>query len=146
MSNTYLAINGEAGNWEEAITQCGGALKAAGCIGDAFTPACIEREKEFPTGLPSDVPVAIPHSKTEDIFKNAVCLLRLKKPVKFYRMDSDDEYVNTRLVINIAINDNDNHVDFLQHLMSVVTDSEKMENCMAMPIEAIPDYLAQIIE
>ena len=43
--------------------------------------ACIEREKEYPTGLPSEVPVAIPHSKVEGIKDNCVCFLRLKNPV-----------------------------------------------------------------
>ncbi len=44
-----------------------------------FMNACIEREKEYPTGLPSEVPVAIPHSKVEGIKDNCVCFLRLKK-------------------------------------------------------------------
>ncbi|MFQ7422717.1 MAG: PTS sugar transporter subunit IIA [Anaerostipes sp.] len=39
--------------------------------------ACIEREKEYPTGLPG-IPVAIPHSKVEGIKDNCVCFLRLK--------------------------------------------------------------------
>ena len=90
-TNHYLAIEGEAKDWEEAIRLCGQAIADAGYADETFMNACIEREKEYPTGLPSEVPVAIPHSKVEGIKDNCVCFLRLKNPVTFYRMDSDED-------------------------------------------------------
>ena len=46
---------------EEAIRLiCGRAMENA-CIEPEFITAILEREKEFPTGLPTAVPVAIPH-------------------------------------------------------------------------------------
>lgn len=66
-TNHYLAIEGEAKDWEEAIRLCGQAIADAGYADETFMNACIEREKEYPTGLPSEVPVAIPHSKVEGI-------------------------------------------------------------------------------
>ena len=61
-SKKYVAIEADAQNWEEAIKFCGEALIANNCIGQGFVTACIEREKSFPTGLPTVIPVAIPHA------------------------------------------------------------------------------------
>ena len=62
-TNHYLAIEGEAKDWEEAIRLCGQAIADAGYADETFMNACIEREKEYPTGLPIEVRVAIRHSK-----------------------------------------------------------------------------------
>ena len=102
-TNHYLAIEGEAKDWEEAIRLCGQAIADAGYADETFMNACIEREKEYPTGLPSEVPVAIPHSKVEGIKDNCVCFLRLKNPVTFYRMDSDEESIETTAVFNLSL-------------------------------------------
>lgn len=111
-TNHYLAIEGEAKDWEEAISLCGQAIAKAGYADKTFMKACIEREKEYPTGLPSEVPVAIPHSKVDGIKDNCVCFLRLKNPVRFYRMDSDEESIETTAVFNLAIKDGDQHLEF----------------------------------
>ena len=44
-------------DWEEAIRLCGQAIADAG-YADKHLNACIEREKNIQTGLPSEVPVA----------------------------------------------------------------------------------------
>ena len=135
-TNHYLAIEGEAKDWEEAISLCGQADKT-------FMKACIEREKEYPTGLPSEVPVAIPHSKVDGIKDNCVCFLRLKNPVRFYRMDSDEESIETTAVFNLAIKDGDQHLEFLQALMQAVMNKEVVENCMTKKLDEIPEYLRE---
>ena len=102
-----------------------------------------ECEKEYPTGLPSEVPVAIPHSKVEGIKDNCVCFLRLKNPVTFYRMDSDEESIETTAVFNLAIKDGDQHLEFLQTLMQAVMNKEVVENCMTKELNEIPQYLQE---
>lgn len=46
-TNHYLAIEGEAKDWEEAIRLCGQAIADAGYADETFMNACIEREKEY---------------------------------------------------------------------------------------------------
>lgn len=142
-TNHYLAIEGEAKDWEEAIRLCGQAIADAGYADETFMNACIEREKEYPTGLPSEVPVAIPHSKVEGIKDNCLCFLRLKNPVTFYRMDSDEESIETTAVFNLAIKDGDQHLEFLQTLMQAVMNKEVVENCMTKELNEIPQYLQE---
>ncbi|MDO4169542.1 MAG: PTS sugar transporter subunit IIA [Lachnospiraceae bacterium] len=139
--NHYLAIEGEASNWEEAIRLCGEAIENAGYADGSFMDACIDREKEYPTGLPTEIPVAIPHSKVESIKENCVCLLRLKEPVEFRRMDDDEKRIQTRIIFNLAIKGGDTHLEFLQTLMSSIMDKEMIEQCMKKEIREIPEYL-----
>ena len=51
-----------------------------------YRQACIARESSFPTGLPSAVPVALPHAAAEQVKHSCICVLRLKYPVPFMRM------------------------------------------------------------
>ena len=46
-TNHYLAIEGEAKDWEEAIRLCGQAIADAGYADETFMNACIEREKRI---------------------------------------------------------------------------------------------------
>lgn len=139
--NIYLATEGSAKNWEEAITLCGNYMIKHGSVNKDFMEACIEREKEYPTGLPADIPVAIPHSKAAGIKENCVCFLRLDTPVRFYRMDDCDEYVDTKLIFNLAIKEADDHLEFLQKLMQFVLDVDTLKKCSTIPLEKIPDFL-----
>lgn len=139
--NVYLAIEGKAKDWEEAIRLCGACMMKHGSVSRAFTDSCIEREREYPTGLPADIPVAIPHSKADGIKENCICFLRLDKPVRFYRMDDSEEYIDTKLVFNLAIKGADDHLEFLQKLMQFVLDEGSLEECSNMPLEEITKLL-----
>lgn len=141
--NVYLATEGSADNWEQAITLCGEYMISQGSVNKDFMEACIEREKEYPTGLLADIPVAIPHSKAAGIKENCVCFLRLDKPVRFYRMDDSEEYVDTQLVFNLAIKEADDHLEFLQKLMQFVLDVDTLNKCSEIPLDEIPAFLEE---
>lgn len=141
----FIAVEGHAENWEEALKLCGDELAKHDCIGWDFTEACIEREKKFPTGLPTVIPVAIPHAASDQVYKTSVCVLRLDRPIQFYRMDSSEESVEVKLVFNLAIKGRDAHLDFLQKLIGFVMDEQQLKKCMEMRIEDIPSYLESAI-
>ena len=144
--NIYLAAEGRAKTWKEAIELCGKYMMEEGMVDFRFIDACIEREKEYPTGLPSVIPVAIPHSKAEGIKQNCVCFLRLDKPVRFYRMDDTDQYCDTKLIFNLAMRSSDGHLEFLQNLMKFVLNRDMLSKCSQMPLDKIPDFLEQEME
>ena len=52
MKNRYLVIHGFARDRYEAITMCGEALYKEGLVSEQFGTLCVEREKNYPTGLP----------------------------------------------------------------------------------------------
>lgn len=141
MKTKYLAIEGHADNWEQAIRLCGESLVATGNIGADFTEACITREKDYPTGLPSDIPVAIPHGASDNIHENTVCFLRTDTPVRFARMDDDEEVCDTQLIFNIAVKPGEDHLGFLQQFMELVQDADALHQCLDLPIGEIPAFL-----
>lgn len=140
--NRYLVINGHAENAEEAIYLCASALNAAGIVGSEFGAKCCLRERDYPTGLPTAIPVAIPHCKDDGITENAICLLRLDKPVTFYRMDDDEEKIETNLIFNLAVKNPNEHLAVLQSLMTFLNNDAEIENCLDMPESTLIDYLS----
>lgn len=126
-TNKYVGIQGDADHWEDSIRLCGQALVEKGYVEGSFIDGCIEREKDYPTGLPSPVPVAIPHCKSEGIHENSICLLRLNKPVRFYRLDDNEEYIKAALIFNLAIKNSGDHLEYLQKLMALIMDEAKMK-------------------
>lgn len=141
----YVALEAEAKDWEEALKICGDALIKEGCIGAGFVNACIEREKTFPTGLPTNIPVAIPHAASDEVHAVSVCVLKLKNPVKFNRMDDSSESIDAKMVFNLAIKGHNEHVDYLQKLIAFVMDEEKVQKCLTLSINEIPAYLEKTI-
>lgn len=143
MKTKYLVIHGSAKNSEEAIKLCGDTLYKAGIVSKDFGKLCAKREKEFPTGLPTKIPTAIPHVKDERIKQNAICFLKLDKPVLFRRMDDDTEEVETDMIFNLAIKDPNKHLSVLQNMMTFLNDAEVLTKCRNLSNEEIIVYLQE---
>ena len=127
--NHYIVLRGHAENNFEAIRQCAAKLHEGGFVSADFGDKCIKREKEFPTGLPTDIPVAIPHCKDEGTTANSICFLLLDAPVKFYRMDDDESFIETDMVFNLAIREADEHLEVLQRLMLFLQNKDHLNKC-----------------
>ena len=143
MANKYIVIHGSAADKYEAIRLCGSALYQAGVVRKEFAELCVEREKEFPTGLPTEIPTAIPHVKDEGITENAICLLKLENPVTFSRMDDDTEQVDTDMVFNLAIKDPNEHLTVLQNMMIFLNDPEVLTQCKELSDEETIAFLQE---
>ena len=78
----YIALTGDAENWEEALRICGKALVNKKYVGQDFIEACVNREKIFPTGLPTVIPVAIPHAASDEVY--TLSLIHISEPTRPY--------------------------------------------------------------
>lgn len=145
MGNRYLVIHGTAKDRYEAISMCGDALYEEGLVSRQFGTLCINREREYPTGLPTEIPTAIPHAKDDGIVESSVCFLKLDKPVTFKRMDDDSKDVNTDMVFNLAIKDPNEHLKALQNMMSFLNDPEALQKCRSLSDQELIDYLQKKI-
>lgn len=143
--NNYLILHGHADTQMEAIDMCGKALYEAGFVAETFAGKCLDREKDFPTGLPTEYPVAIPHCKDDGIRENAICFLKLDKPVIFYRMDDDQEYIETDMIFNMAIRDPNEHIDALQHMMEFLDDPDNLKKCQELNDDELVAFLRKMI-
>lgn len=145
MGNKYLIIHGDAKDNEEAIILCGNALYQAGLVSKQFGKLCVEREKEYPTGLPTEIPTAIPHAKDEGITESCICFLKLESPVTFRRMDDDTQDVETDMIFNLAIKDPNEHLKALQNMMEFLNDAEALEKCKVLSDTKLAAYLQEHI-
>ena len=145
-TNKFISIEGNAENWEQAIRMCGKALYDSGYVYETFADACVEREKNFPTGLEYSTPVAIPHAETRHVKKMGVCFLRLDNPVEFNSMENPDKKVKTKLVFNLAVYRPEDQVKLLASLMRTLTADSFIEKCETLPIEKVNSLLEECFD
>ena len=58
-------------------------------------------------------------------------------------MDDSEEYVDTKMIFNLAIKSADDHLEFLQKLMNFVLDEGTISKCSELPLEKIPEFFAE---
>jgi PTS system galactitol-specific IIA component len=91
-----------------------------GFVRDTFADALLAREKEFPTGLPTPFPVAIPHTDTEHVLRPALAAVLLDPPVEFGEMGGADHTVAVRLAIVLMVTDPSSQVGLLSQLITAL--------------------------
>lgn len=100
-------------------------LYEEGYVNESYAKGLKEREKEFPTGLPLAIGVAIPHTDSSYVKKDTFVVSTFKNPVKFNEMvGEEDDKVDVRLAIGIVMSDGQKHLEVLQHLIERIQDEE----------------------
>lgn len=143
MIKDVIVIEGNVTNWDEALKLTSDQLFKKGYVKKSFYKGCIEREKKFPTGLPTIIPVAIPHTDSIHVNIPAVCVLRLEKPVSFNSMESADETVNVEYVFNMALNKENDQLNMIREIINVVQDNNFLSMAKTMPIDELRKVLCQ---
>ncbi|MGO2722586.1 MAG: PTS sugar transporter subunit IIA [Lactobacillus sp.] len=91
-----------------------------GYVKDTYKTALLDREKEFPTGLPSATPaVAIPHANADLVYKTTIAVATLKHPVNFKNMGAITEDVPVEIVIMLVISEPHSQVSMLQKVVEI---------------------------
>lgn len=115
-------------NVDQVIRFGANELYKNGYVKESYGESVAEREREFPTGLPTEpYGIAIPHTNSSHVLKNGLCILRLKSPVRFRQMGDEEETVDARLVIMLAVESGDGHMDLLTDLMELFSDEALLE-------------------
>ncbi|MDI3481274.1 MAG: galactitol system component [Tepidanaerobacteraceae bacterium] len=120
-----IQIDAEAEGKEEIIKKLASLLISKGYAKESYLEAILEREKVFPTGLPTEgVGVAIPHADIKHVIKPAIAVAILKNPVQFNVMGNPEEKVNVKIIFMLAITDPNVQLELLQDLMEVFQNKE----------------------
>ena len=111
---------------EEIILRLADTMQKAGYIGPTYGEAAVERERNYPTGLPSEgVPIAIPHAFSKDVVKTGVACAVLDEPVEFVNMGDDSDLLPVEMVFLMANADGgDAYMEDLQELMQMFSSEE----------------------
>ena len=68
--------------------------------------------------------MAIPHADSVYVKESEILLCTLKNPIPFKRMDMPDEEVEVSIVILLAINSPDDHIEILQKIISLIQNQD----------------------
>lgn len=107
----------DAPDAEYAIRRLAERLAEHGCVRETFASAVLEREKQFPTGLPTSIPVAIPHTDAVHCLRPAIAVGVLARPVVFGEMGNPEGSVNVRIIFLLSVPDPSQQVIWLQKLV-----------------------------
>lgn len=122
INQKYIQINVEAADCFQAIEAAASPLLRDNRIDEGYITAACEREKIFPTGLPTPVGVAIPHAEPDNVLEEAVSLITLKNPVVFHGMGAPEECIDVSIVFLLAIKDGEKQIETLQKIVLMIQD------------------------
>ncbi len=89
----------DAKSAEEAISILATELSKKGVVREGFAESVINREREFPTGLNTFVPIALPHTEAKYSKKEAFAIATLKNPVIFREMGDPSKKVQVKIIL-----------------------------------------------
>lgn len=138
----WITTGVDASTREEVVKILAQPLYEAGFVRAGFLEGVEEREKNFPTGLPT-VPfgVAIPHTDPQYVKNNAISVGVLKHPVTFTVMGTDDETTEVRLVFLLALNESQKQLNTLKNITSIISDENLLGTFLTMTKKEIYEVL-----
>lgn len=109
-----------------------GRLLEQGRTRESFLHGLIEREKNYPTGLPVNGGVAIPHTDAEHVVSDSISIATLAKPVGFREMaGTDDTEIPVDVVFMLALGASGQHLAMLQQIIKCIQDPGFMSTIRA---------------
>ncbi len=137
-----ILISLDVNNQEEGISALARLLNKKELVKPGFEQHVVEREKVYPTGLPTLIPVAICHTDAEFVNQSALAIATLKKPVVFSEMGNPDGKLNVEVIFVLALNDPKEQVVWLQKLVVLFQNEGSLAAIRnAVSAEMLVDYL-----
>lgn len=94
-------------------------------VKQTYLQAIQEREKIYPTGLQTEtLGVAIPHTDSIHIKKEAIGIAVLENPIKFNQMGAINVDVEVNVVFALAIQKPDNQLGILQVIIELIQNKD----------------------
>ena len=121
--DSLVLLDLEAGNADDAIRALGEKLVSAGCVNSAYIDDVIQREADYPTGLPTHIPVAIPHACADNCMKTALAVGVLKQSIPFREMGTPGNILDVEMVFLLALKDSAEQTTWLRNLMGLFKDN-----------------------
>ena len=120
LQEEHIQINGIVRDQFEAIALAAEPLLGDGSITEDFIEAAVERERVFPTGLPTKIGVALPHTEAKYVLKESVSIVTLKNTVVFAGMGNPKESIPVNIVFLLAIQDPQKQLGVLQTIVTII--------------------------
>jgi galactitol PTS system EIIA component len=112
---------------EDVIKILADKLKAKGYVKDGFFENVIKREKDFPTGLPTVIPVALCHTEAKYVNQSAMAVGTLVHPVEFNEMGTPECTIQAEIIFLLALKDPKDQISYLKKMVTVFKSKETLE-------------------
>lgn len=110
---------------EEVLNFLSTKLLEGGYVTQDFPKGIIEREKKYPTGLPSKgIGIAIPHTDNELVNETSIAIGVLNHPVTFQSMENPSVELKIQIVMMLAIKEPHGQIEMLQKVIDIIQDVE----------------------
>ena len=131
-----IMLNLENVDKTKVLTVMANRLIDKGYVKESYLPAVLNREEEYPTGLPTNgVGVAIPHADTKHVSKPGIAVATLKDPVKFNVMGNPEQEIDVKLLFMLAIKEPEVQVNILKKLVSIFQAKELLIKLISINCE-----------
>jgi len=142
LSESLIAVKIKENQKEGVVKILAERLEKGGYVRGGFYDEVIQRENEYPTGLPTSIPVALCHTDSKYVIKNAMAVGTLAKPVAFNAMGDPEQHIQAEIIFLLALKDPKDHIPFLTKLFSIFKSREILETIQHARDEAkIADFL-----
>jgi PTS system galactitol-specific IIA component len=121
-----VVVGMPAATADDALRELGEALVRAGDIDPEYVDDVIRREREFPTGLPTDPPVALPHADPDHVRRSAIAVGVCRSPVSFREMGTPTRALGVRVIFLLAIREKAEVATILRDLVSALRDRDRL--------------------
>ncbi|GHE12262.1 PTS sugar transporter subunit IIA [Klenkia taihuensis] len=122
LTEDLALVHPEVTGTEDLLRLMAEQARRAGRVHDTFADAVVARERRFPTGLPTPVPAAIPHTDAGHVAEAGVVVALLARPVEFTEMGSADRTVPAELAVMLLVKDPEEQVTALGEVIAVLQD------------------------
>ena len=75
------------------------------------------------------------------MLKEAICVLRLKNPVKFHSMEDINQEIDVNIVINMELLDDDEHIQIISRIVNNLKQPSFVDNLLNYSSEKLVPYL-----
>ncbi|MDF2544657.1 MAG: system, galactitol-specific component [Anaerocolumna sp.] len=125
LDERLVVLNAEVETAEDCIRLAGNLFYQYDYVQEGYADAVVEREKEYPTGLPGKgISIAIPHTNNTLVNKPAVGVIIPKKPISFLMMGTKDNKLQCEVILPLVVKDSEMQLAMLKKMMKIIQDAE----------------------
>ncbi len=127
INETLIELGVDVPSKEQVIRILADKLYFFNYVKDGYYENVIRREKDFPTGLPTVIPISVCHTEAQYVNQSALALGTLAHPIEFQEMGTPERTVQAEIVFLLALNDPKEQVPWLKKMASVFKNREALE-------------------
>jgi PTS system galactitol-specific IIA component len=143
IAENLVVIDPPAENAEQLLTLLAERAHQAGYVHAGFKDALLERERGYPTGLPSKTPAAIPHADPQWVITPGIGVALLHHPIEFHQLGAPTQTVAVHLVLLLLVTDPKEQATVLSRVVAMLQREELQAELTAI---TEPALLVEAIE